>query len=424
VTTEITDEDAGKARGWIFYDADCSFCVQGVKRWGGLFARRGFVWLPLQTPGATARLGVTEEDLLAEMHLLLPGRRIRRGVDAWATALRTVWWLWPLGALLAVPGFRDLGRAGYRSLARNRYCLGQNCEWSRHRKSRLRAVDWWIALAWPVAVAASTWRAAAWMFMWALAVAIGIAGKWLVWQDTRHGGIHTRTGRTLAWFFAWPGLDGKAFFLCQHASPKPDSREWLFAWGKLSLGIGLIWLPALLARPLPPLLAGWLGMLGIIFCLHFGGFHLLSLLWRRAGVPAAPIMRTPWRAVSLAEFWGERWNTAFSIPARRLMLLPLARRVGLNRATFAVFLLSGLLHESVISLPARGGFGLPTAYFLLQNLGVVLERSDAGRRLGLGRGWRGWTFTFLFTAAPVFWLFHPAFVHNVILPMLDAVGAR
>ena len=40
VTTEITGKDAG--RGWVFYDAECRFCVAGMKRWGGLFARRGF----------------------------------------------------------------------------------------------------------------------------------------------------------------------------------------------------------------------------------------------------------------------------------------------------------------------------------------------------------------------------------------------
>jgi hypothetical protein len=54
---------------------------------------------------------------------------------------------------------------------------------------------------------------------------------------------------------------------------------------------------------------------------------------------------------------------------------------------------------------------------------MLFERSAAGRRLGLGAGWRGWMFTIFVTAGPAFWLFHPAFVHRVVLPMLQAIGA-
>jgi len=83
-----------------------------------------------------------------------------------------------------------------------------------------------------------------------------------------------------------------------------------------------------------------------------------------------------------------------------------------------------LVHEAVISLPARGGYGLPTGYFLLQGCGVLLERTVAGRRLGSSCGAAGWLFTLAFTAIPAFWLFHPSFVLNVILPMLHAFGAK
>ena len=89
-----------------------------------------------------------------------------------------------------------------------------------------------------------------------------------------------------------------------------------------------------------------------------------------------------------------------------------------------VFLLSGLVHELVISVPARGGYGLPTGYFLLQGLGVAAEHTRVGRRIGLGHGWRGWLFTMLVTAAPAFWLFHPPFIRNLILPMLKALNGN
>jgi hypothetical protein len=132
-------------------------------------------------------------------------------------------------------------------------------------------------------------------------------------------------------------------------------------------------------------------------------------------------MRAPFRAASLAEFWGTRWNTAFNIPARRLMLRPLARQIGLAPAAALVFLISGLLHELVISIPARGGFGGPTFYFALQAAGVALERSRAGRRWGLGEGITGRVFVLLLTIGPLQWLFHRAFVDRVVIPFLSAI---
>lgn len=88
-----------------------------------------------------------------------------------------------------------------------------------------------------------------------------------------------------------------------------------------------------------------------------------------------------------------------------------------------VFLISGTLHELVISVPARGGYGLPTAYFVLQGLALLFERSKRGQNLGLGSGIKGWCFVALVAGVPAFWLFHPIFIHHVILPMLHAIGA-
>jgi predicted DCC family thiol-disulfide oxidoreductase YuxK len=130
VTTEMTGKDA--ARGWVFYDAECRFCVAGMQRWGGLFARRGFEWLPLQTPGTAARLAVTEAQLLEEMWLQLADGRTASGVNAWSALMRSVWWLWPLGILIGVPGLNAIARAVYRWVARNRRCFGGSCKIHSH----------------------------------------------------------------------------------------------------------------------------------------------------------------------------------------------------------------------------------------------------------------------------------------------------
>jgi alginate O-acetyltransferase complex protein AlgI len=134
-------------------------------------------------------------------------------------------------------------------------------------------------------------------------------------------------------------------------------------------------------------------------------------------------MKNPLRAASLAGFWGARWNTAFNELAFRLAYRPLRRRTSSVVATLAIFGISGLIHDLIISLPARGGYGLPTAYFLAQGIGIIIERSQFGQTIGLGHGIRGWLFTALVTTGPVFWLFHPLFIHNIILPMLTAIGA-
>jgi hypothetical protein len=60
---------------------------------------------------------------------------------------------------------------------------------------------------------------------------------------------------------------------------------------------------------------------------------------------------------------------------------------------------------------------------LVQGLGALTERSSVGKWLGLRAGVRGWLFTMIVVAAPAFWLFHPPFVTQVIVPFMHAVGA-
>jgi len=90
---------------------------------------------------------------------------------------------------------------------------------------------------------------------------------------------------------------------------------------------------------------------------------------------------------------------------------------------FAVFLMSGLIHDLVISFPAGAGYGLPTAYFILQAAGLYVERSGRGKAWGLGHGTLGWLFTLMVAAGPAFWLFHPWFVVRVVLPFLKVMRA-
>ena len=283
-------------------------------------------------------------------------------------------------------------------------------------------------LAWPplVALPALTiffrGRMPAWLFMWTLSFAIFLGLKWVTWWQARSLVAHS-TGRSIAYLAAWPGMDAEIFLDSGQAPPAPKPREWLWASLKTALGIALLWM---VARQVPEqlaLLRGWVGLLGLIFLLHFGSFHVIALFWQARGVMAQPIMSKPILAKTLSEFWGKRWNLGFRQLAYTLIFRPLHRRTGAAAAGLMVFLASGLIHDLVISLPARGGYGLPTLYFIVQGLGVTLERSNLGKQLGLQKGLVAWMFLLVVTAAPAFWLFHPPFVLRIILPFMRAIHA-
>jgi hypothetical protein len=274
----------------------------------------------------------------------------------------------------------------------------------------------------PAAVLAFRNRMPAWLFMWALAFSIFAGLKWITWLRARDKVSHAAR-RSVAYLLAWPGMDAENFLGSRAIPLPPVTSEWLWAATKMLLGATLLWV---IARRIPSqeaLLRGWIGLFGLILILHFGSFDLIALFWQARGIEADPIMAQPIRSKSLSEFWGKRWNLGFRQLAHDLIFRPLYRCIGTNVAGMLVFLVSGLIHDLVISFPARGGYGLPTAYFTLQGFGVTLERSHLGDKLGLQNGIRGWLFMFFVTASPAFWLFHPPFVLLVIIPFMHAIRA-
>ena len=417
MNTETTVNN--ETRGWIFFDADCLLCARSAARVSRLLERRGFRLLPLQTPGTAARLGVTTEALLARMHLLTADGRRFAGADALVEVARHVGWARPLVAATRFPAALPLLRRCYDWIAASRSCLGGACRVPR----RSGIADWLPLVLLPVFVFTNHSHLADWVFMWAMAFALYAGCKWLTYRKAVALGAKFTTRRALGYLLGWVGMEPAALANRNLTTSKPPGTEWLAAFGRVILGALSIWVGIGLLHPSSPMAAGWLGMFGIILLLHFGLFQLLALAWQRAGVPVKPLMRAPLRAESLGDFWGARWNTGFHALAHEFAFRPLHRMFGKTLAVLAVFTVSGLIHELVIPLPAHGGYGLPTAYFLLQGLGLVLERSPLGIRLALGEGVRGRAFALLIAAAPAFWLFPPVFVRNVILPMLHALGA-
>lgn len=283
-------------------------------------------------------------------------------------------------------------------------------------------IGWLLLVVFPSVAAVLHRLLQPWAFMWMLAISIYLGLKWATWWRVQRPISHS-AWRSVAYLLVWPGMDAESFIDETTRPPMPRFRDWFCAIFDTALGAMLLWLVARTVPQEQPLLRGWTGMLGLILLLHFGTFQLAALFWRCLGVNASPIMSAPLRAQSLSEFWGKRWNLGFRQLAHDLILVPARKYLQVGWATLLVFLISGLIHDLVISVPAQAGYGLPTGYFLLQGLGLILERSPFGKQFGLGEGVRGWLFMVLVVAGPVFWLFHPPFVLRIIIPFMHEVHA-
>jgi len=293
---------------------------------------------------------------------------------------------------------------------------------SAGQRTHSTAVEWIPVLVLPLVALGIARTLEPWVFMWSLAFSIYAGLKWLTWRKVRAPLRHS-TWRSIAYLLAWPGMDAESFLDIKRRVPAPAPRIWIRAVLETGIGAVMFWG---LARSLPPhhlMLRGWIGMIGLVLLLHFGTFQIAALFWQNLGIDAEPIMAAPLRSQSLSELWGRRWNLGFRQLGHDLVFSPLRRIVGIKGAGFLVFLVSGLIHDLVISVPAGGGYGRPTVYFVLQGLGVIVERSTLGRNTGLGSGLCGWLFTLIVSLGPIVLLFHPPFVQNVIIPFMKATHA-
>ncbi len=186
-----------------------------------------------------------------------------------------------------------------------------------------------------------------------------------------------------------------------------------FAWGIGSGNIGpmpsssRLWVMTILLLP------------GLSLLMHFGLFHVLAGLWRGVGAETQALFRNPLKSTSLSEFWGRRWNLAFSEMTALAVFRPLRNVVGPRMATIAAFMFSGLLHELAISVPVQAGYGLPFLYFLLHALAMQIEDalSKRGHRIDAVQ-WRGRLWTIVWLLAPLPLLFHRPFLEGCVWPLI------
>ena len=110
LTSEFTDSKSRHARGWLFYDADCNFCVKIARAIAPSLQKRGFALAPLQDPRVGPLLGIPRSELLLEIRLLLADNQQFGGADAAVALAKEIWWALPLVWLAAIPGVMNVFR--------------------------------------------------------------------------------------------------------------------------------------------------------------------------------------------------------------------------------------------------------------------------------------------------------------------------
>lgn len=156
-------------------------------------------------------------------------------------------------------------------------------------------------------------------------------------------------------------------------------------------------------------------LIGLSLILHFGILNVSTGFLRFLGVNVSALFKDPGKSKSLEEFWSKRWNMAFVELTTLAVLRPLKKRFGSQWAFWLSYAFSGLLHELAISLPVNKGFGKPFLYFILQAVFILAIERPFINRVNSVAIRRVWLFTCLFL--PIFLLFHPSFIDQIVLPL-------
>jgi hypothetical protein len=156
---------------------------------------------------------------------------------------------------------------------------------------------------------------------------------------------------------------------------------------------------------------------GLSLILHFGILNVSTAVWRFFGVDVKELFRAPYRSKSLKEFWGKRWNMAFSEMTALIAYRPLKDRYGKNTAMISAFLLSGLLHEIAISCPVKSGYGLPMLYFVIHGMVMFAEGEIAGVKRIINHPFFSHIWVFAWLVLPMPLLFHRDFIEMVLVPL-------
>ncbi len=234
-----------------------------------------------------------------------------------------------------------------------------------------------------------------------LCVVLLLGMKAIVYMEwIRSGGCRLTWLRWFGFSYLWFGMEPRAWV----GERKKMSWGTHAGWGSFCILIGAVGLSAVsyLNIYLMPLTFIFMSMM-----FHFGVLRWLTAFWRMNGFPVRALFRNPLVTTGFGDFWGARWNLAYSQMMARAIQRPLTPKIGKTPAIFVVFLVSGFFHECAITIPAQSGYGYPTLFFLLNGLAVIVESK--------GKWLRYACLITLIAGLPV--LFPLVFVEEVIEPI-------
>ena len=126
MSLEVVDRPS-RVRGWILYDDSCGFCQRWIPFWEGTLLRRGFAIAPIQAGWVSRTLGLSDEELLSDLRLLLADGRHITGADVYRCVTRCIWWAYPVYLFSIAPLTCRAFDLGYRTFAANRYRISGAC---------------------------------------------------------------------------------------------------------------------------------------------------------------------------------------------------------------------------------------------------------------------------------------------------------
>jgi predicted DCC family thiol-disulfide oxidoreductase YuxK len=135
-TTQLPRPDERPQADVVIYDGHCRICTSQIERLARWDRGGRLAFMSLHEPEVYERYpDLTHDQLMDEMVVVDRQGGRHHGAAAFRYLSRVIPRIWPLAALMHVPGTMPLWRAGYRLLARWRYkfgrrdaCEGGTCE--------------------------------------------------------------------------------------------------------------------------------------------------------------------------------------------------------------------------------------------------------------------------------------------------------